>query len=69
MKVYVVWEECHGDVTYWSAEELARRECERILDCMYDGDRSLMGSMVGVDEHEIDGESFAGVDPLRGDAL
>lgn len=60
MKVYVVWEDCHGDVTYWSDEELAKSECERILDYMYEGDRSLMDSMVGIDEHEVDGESFAG---------
>lgn len=60
MKVYVVWEECHGDVTYWSDEELAKRECGRILDGIYGGDRSLMDAMVGIDEHEIDGESFVG---------
>lgn len=58
MKVYVVWEECHGDVTYWSDEELAKRECERIIDGMYGGDRSLMGGMVGIDEHELDAWSF-----------
>lgn len=57
-KVYVVWEDNHGDVTYWSTEELAKRECERIVDEMYDGDRSLMGGPVGYDEHELDAWSF-----------
>lgn len=57
-KIYIVWDDNRWDVTYWSTEELAKRECERVIDAMYGGDRELMGDLVGYEEHELDAWSF-----------
>lgn len=56
---YRVWEDNHGDVSYWSSEELAKAECLAIANSMYDGDESVIGELVGYEPIVTDGWSFA----------
>lgn len=51
--LYIVWEDNHGDVSYWLSLTEADKEASKIIADMYDGDDSVRGELVGVREVDL----------------
>lgn len=47
-QIWIVWEDSHGDVGYWTTEKGAYDECCKIINQGYDGDTSVMDNCVGM---------------------
>lgn len=47
-ELYVVWEDAHGDVAYFTEEKNAYDNVVDIIDEMYDGDLTVADESVGI---------------------